>query len=82
MAKNYERGRTLTREAYVAAFEQHKAELMEEQYSVAVWIVGVGVLAFAFFGVYELFGRGVGWVVGKVVREGEETASTSPTSRC
>lgn len=81
VAADYEKGRTLTREAYVAAFEQHKVELMQQQYPVAVWVVGVGFLAFALFGVYELFGRGVGWVIGKVVREGAEIGGTPPMSR-
>lgn len=81
VAADYEKGRALTREAYIAAFEQHKVELMQEQYPVAVWVVGVGFLAFALFGLYEAVGRGVGWVVGKVAGETEKAAGTSPMSR-
>ena len=64
--RDRERAAALTREQYAADYDSYKARLMHEGFSPAASaITGVAVIGLV-FGVYELLGFGIGWVIGRL----------------
>ena len=57
------RGKALTREAYIAQFDAHKAQLEKSGGPVPVYVIVGVIMSVGFFGVYE----GLSWGVERVV---------------
>ncbi len=57
------RGKALTKAAYLADFESYRAGLLNSDSGIAVYVpVCIALLAIV-FGLYELLGRGLAWVL-------------------
>jgi len=75
--RDAELGRALTRDAYVAQFERHQADLENSsRYSVPVYVAFCVILALGFFGLYE----GISWALERgVVALSRSADRTAPT---
>lgn len=64
-AESVARGKALTKAAYMADFEQYRASLLNHDSGAALYVpVCIALLALT-FGLYELLGRGVAWVLAQ-----------------
>ena len=61
LLRDAERGRQLTMDAYLADFQQHKADLENSGGPMGLYVVVCVVMALGLFGVYE----GLGFALGK-----------------
>jgi amino acid transporter len=61
--RDAERGKALTREAYVAQFDEHKAHLEKSGGPMPLYVIIGVVMSVALFGVYE----GLSWGAERVV---------------
>jgi uncharacterized membrane protein len=66
--KEYERGKNLTKAAYLQNYDHYKGQLMERSRNLAGNIIGVYILCLLFFGAYELFSKVVVIVLNKSSR--------------
>jgi hypothetical protein len=64
--KEYERGRSLTLNEYVEAFDAYKAELVQSPGSLWPYVLTSLLIAAFLFAFYELFGLAVGWLVWRI----------------
>jgi len=74
---DYEKGKSLTREAYLADYDKYRAELTDSEPSPVAFAVLVSLLVMlAAFGLYELAGKVLGAVIGRILdaAEGNPTA--------
>lgn len=76
--ENYEKGQSLTLNEYIEEFDAHKAELLNPGFPLWSVILFISFIAAAFFGAYELLGKGFGWVLWKVFQSKEEVYSDRP----
>jgi len=72
--QTYEKGQRLTLNAYIEAFDAHKAELLKPADPLWLDILVISFMAAAFFGVYELLGKGVGWILQRTFQSKKEGA--------
>lgn len=69
-AADFAEAERLTMEEHIAGFEHHRVDLAKGPSSVPAGIGTLLAAAFICSGVYELFGRLFGAVMGKVLRRG------------
>lgn len=64
-AESVARGRALSKAAYIADFDRYRASLIDPGPGIALYVpVCIALLAIT-FGLYELLGRGVAWVLAQ-----------------
>ncbi len=79
-AESVARGRALSKAAYIADFEQYRASLLNHDSGVVLYVpVCIALLALT-FGLYELLGRGVAWVLAQPAVQGYWRQLTGPPS--
>jgi hypothetical protein len=61
--RDAERGKALTREAYIAQFDEQKAQLEKTGGPLAVYVIAVVIMSLALFGAYE----GLSWGAERAV---------------
>jgi hypothetical protein len=70
--QEYEKGQRLTLNAYIEKFDAHKAELLNPPDPLWADILVVSFMVAAFFGIYELLGKGVGWIIQRIFHAKKE----------
>jgi hypothetical protein len=72
---DYARGEALTREAYIAEYEQYRADLMDDRDGVGLNFLFLGVFMAGIFTIYELGGYALARVSLTLVRPGAQQPS-------
>jgi len=70
--QKYEKGQSLTLNEYIDGFDAHKADLLKPPESLWLGILIISFMVAAFFGVYELLGKGVGWLLWRTFHSKKE----------